>query len=467
MVTFAISCSTFEPTIGGCVPLVSENPMLPRSRFSRTLCLVAAWLCAWSASVRADEGRLAGEDVASLLGDFDGEALLVLVLPEVVEQTGRLTFEMPRLAESLLPPAADSANAEIVNCVTRWAADGEVEHVSAIWHRAGRGETSRFVISHGGLSKISSGALLLMGREINDDRGAPPEFYCRVIRPEEGHERCRLCNYFGIVENELQAGVFGIYSPWSVRGPPVQSDALPGFLKSFDQISSRGWLPTQRSGSTGIGYTLESLLEIPENNSPVGDFLGMELKTHRSDKLGTAGSKRMNLFLKEPTWTDGLSHRERIPTYGYVDDNGRVALYSTVTSTENSHGLRLAANSHDERVEILYRDKPVAFWTFDVLQTRLTEKLTETTFVGAKSRGKGKTEEFHYDSVLFCQQPSVESLIKLIKSRDSMVEMRMHIRDDGSARNHGTAFRVRQDQLPRLYMRTLMCRVPASPAMTR
>lgn len=227
--------------------------MLPRSRFSRTLCLVAACLCAWSASVRADDEGLASEGVSGLLGDFDGDALLVLVLPEVVEQNGRLTFEMPRLAESLLPPAAESLDAGIGNCVTQWTGGGKAERVSAMWHRAGRGETSRFVISHGGVSKISSGALLLMGREINDDRGAPPEFYCRVIRPEEGRERRQLCNYFGIVESELRIGVFGIYSPWSVRGPPVQSDALPGFLKSFDQISDRGWVQTQRSGSTGIG----------------------------------------------------------------------------------------------------------------------------------------------------------------------------------------------------------------------
>lgn len=462
METSATFCSTFELRKGGRIPLVSENPMLPRSRFSRTLCLVAACLSAWTASARAEDERLAGEGVSGLLGDFEGDALLVLVLPELAEQRGRLTLEMPRLAESLLPPEAETPDARIVDCVTRWAADGKVEPVPAIWHRAGRSVTSRFVISHGSVSKTSSGSLLLIGREINDDRGAPPEFYCRLIRPEDDPGRRHLCDYFGIVESDIRPGLFGIYSPWNVRGPPVQSEALRRFLESFDQISSRGWVPTQRSGSTGIGYTLESLLEIPENNSPVGDFLGMELKTHRSDKLSTAGSKRMNLFLKEPTWTDGLSHRERIPTYGYVDDNGRVALYSTVTSTENSHGLRLAANSHDERVEILYRDKPVAFWTFAVLQSRLTEKLTETAFVGAKSRGKGKAEEFHYESVLFCQQPSVESLVKLIESRDSMVEMRMHIREDGSARNHGTAFRVRQDQLPRLYTRTLQCRISAS-----
>ena len=463
METSATSCSTFELTTGGRVALGSENPMFSPIRFARTFLLLAVLLLARVSVVRADDGRAAAEGVSDLLGSADIDSLLVLVLPETAAQPGQLSFEMPRLAESLLAPATESPNADTTKCVTSWSVTGKEERASAVWHRAGRGATSRLVVSLGGeASKISAGTLLTMGRVIRDDVEAPPEFYCRVIRPEDSRQRRLLCDYFGIVESDVRPSVFGIYSPWNVRGPPVQSEALQKFLRSFDQISSLGWVPTQRSGSTGIGYTLETLLQIPENNSPVGDFLGMELKAHRSDQSSSAGSKRMNLFLKEPTWTDGLSHRERIPKYGYVDDNGRVALYSTVTGTENSHGLQLAVKATDQRVEILYRGKPVAFWTFDVLQSRLTEKLTETAFVGAKSRGTGKAEEFHYESVLFCQQPSVASLVKLIESRESMVEMRMHIREDGSARNHGTAFRVHQDQLPRLYTRTLLCRVPTS-----
>jgi hypothetical protein len=437
--------------------------MLHRIRFSRILFLPAVFLLVWTPLVRSADGRIAAEEVVALLGGSDVDALLVVVLPEMADQRGQLSFEMPRLAESLLPSTAESPNANVTKLVTRWSVTGKVDRASTAWHRAGRGDRSRLVVSRGGeLSKISAGGLLMMGRVISDDVEALPEFYCRMIRPEERRERRLLCNYFGIVDSDVRPGVFGIYSPWNVRGPPLQSEPLQKFLEPFDRISSLGWLPTQRSGSTGIGYTLESLLYIPENNSPVGDFLGMELKAHRSNQSSAAGSKRMNLFLKEPTWTDGLSHRERIPMYGYVDDNGRVALYSTVTSTENSHGLQLAVNATAQRVEMLYRGQPVAFWTFDVLQSRLSEKLTETAFVGAKSRGKGQAEEFHYESVLFCQQPSVESLVELIESRESMVEMRMHIREDGSARNHGTAFRVHQDQLPRLYTRTLLCRVPTS-----
>ena len=55
------------------------------------------------------------------------------------------------------------------------------------------------------------------------------------------------------------------------------SAALAAFLPKFDAISSQGFVPTLRRGSTGIGYTLETMLEIEENNSQGGDFMGMEL----------------------------------------------------------------------------------------------------------------------------------------------------------------------------------------------
>lgn len=238
----------------------------------------------------------------------------------------------------------------------------------------------------------------------------------------------------------------------------AHSSPIDELLVAFDRISARGFVMTQRAGSTGIGYTFESLLNIKENNFPLGDFRGIELKTHRGSDLSSLGSKKMNLFLKEPTWVDGLAHRNRIPTYGYKDDNGRIALYSTVTAKQNSHGLSLRTNRDKARIELLFNGRIVAYWTFEILAHRLQEKLRETVFVGAEARGRGRDEEFHYRTVLYCQEPSIDSLSSLIDSRDVMVEMRMHIREDGSARNHGTAFRVRQDKLDRLFARTIRLR---------
>ena len=78
-------------------------------------------------------------------------------------------------------------------------------------------------------------------------------------------------------------------------------------------------MPTLLSGSSGIGYTLEAMLEIEENNSPRGDFMGMELKAFRDDDVGLDDTEKMNLFLKVPRWTDSLKAAQRIKENGYVD----------------------------------------------------------------------------------------------------------------------------------------------------
>lgn len=426
------------------------------------LCLSGSLFLSWM-TVRADDESAETAAVAGLLNSSDADALFFLVLPEQpvqggLEQDG-FVVEMPRLAETLLPASSDRSSPARVPVVTVWKTDGGTGRFAGTWQRAERGAPSQFRIAEAAsLVDYSSGAVLLFARSTESHSGSVPEFHCRILDSSDERELRILYAHFGLSVADAKPGQFGIHSPWTNRGPPLKSPALHMFLPQFDQISARGFVPTQRSGSTGIGYTLETLLDIPENNSPLGDFLGMELKSHRSGDTTSSASKRMNLFLKEPVWTDGLAHRDRIPKYGYVDDNGRVALYSTLTSRENSHHLRLSVDTRGRRIELRFRNDSVGYWTFDMLQSRLSEKLTETAFVGATSRGAGRDEEFHYDSVLFCQQPAVESLVSLIACREVMVEMRMHVREDGSARNHGSAFRIRQDQLSRLFARTVLVR---------
>ena len=96
----------------------------------------------------------------------------------------------------------------------------------------------------------------------------------------------------------------------------INSVALTEFLKRFDVLEHRGFVKTQRAGSTGIGYTLETMLKIEENNSPRGDLPGMEIKAYRDDEKEFDDHEKMNLFLKEPTWVDGKTSAARIRDYG-------------------------------------------------------------------------------------------------------------------------------------------------------
>ena len=237
------------------------------------------------------------------------------------------------------------------------------------------------------------------------------------------------------------------------------SKALTEFLKRFDPIAERGFVRTQRTGSTGIGYTLETLLQIEENNSPGGDFLGMEIKAYRGDELEFSDSEKMNLFLKEPTWLDGRTSAERVHQYGYRDEErNRQAWYQSVTSRPNDSLLKFFVDHDRMLVELHREDVAVAQWTFDVLGKRLLEKHSETVFVAAETRGKGSDEEFHYQTVTYCAKPSVAKLIDLIESGDVILELRMHVKPTGGVRNHGTAFRVRKNRLVDLYAIQKRCR---------
>jgi|GEM_PF-224062 len=430
--------------------------MLIRRRALLLLMLVGVSLASIAAAAEAPAQRKSIADLLDRREPVDG--LFFAILP-ATSHTGRDAIQLPRLAETLLPLPHDGDQREPVSVEMHWFKASESRSVQAAWYRSERGVSSELRFPESiRRANLTPNTTLLLSRSAPSGPGLPPEFDCRLIAADRRTEREIVLSHFGLSSSDARPGLFGIQSPWSPRAPPLRSTALQTFLGRFDEVAARGFVPTLRSGSTGIGYTLETLLDISENNSPAGDFLGMELKAHRGRDLESLSTKKMNLFLKEPVWTDGLTHRERIPKYGYVDGNGRVALYSTVTSRQNSHGLKLVVSRDLQRLDLHFRNQSVAYWNRETLQSRLREKLTETSFVGAVARGRGREEEFHYQSVLYCEQPAVDAFLQLVASRDVMLEMRMHIREDGSARNHGSAFRIRLDQLPRLFGRTVLMR---------
>lgn len=230
-----------------------------------------------------------------------------------------------------------------------------------------------------------------------------------------------------------------------------QESILQEFLVQFDKVSARGFVKTLRPGDTGVGYTLETLLKIPENNSPRGDFQGMEIKAYRDSETEFDDQDKMNLFLKEPEWLDGLTTAERIRQYGYKDPNGRQAWYLSVTSRKNEANLQLVVTEQGTLLEIHRNKQPIARWNAEILEQRLQEKHAHSVFIGAESRGEGPDEEFWYKTVTWCQEPSAKRLLELTANGDIIVELRMHLRPDGSARNHGTAFRIRKHKLQTLF----------------
>jgi hypothetical protein len=107
------------------------------------------------------------------------------------------------------------------------------------------------------------------------------------------------------------------------------------FKDKFRRIKDLGFVRTKRSGATGIGYTLESLLGISENNKAKSDIEGAELKAHRTNVNGL-----ISLFtFNNKVWK--MSPLDAVKKYGSIDKDGMQGLYYTMSLKPNSARLFL------------------------------------------------------------------------------------------------------------------------------
>lgn len=132
------------------------------------------------------------------------------------------------------------------------------------------------------------------------------------------------------------------------------------FKKVFYEIKNKGYIKTMRNGPTGVGYTLEYLLGINENNEAKPDIEGAELKAHRINS-----NSMITLFtFNRKSWI--LNPLEAIKKYGSVDSNGRLGLYYTISLKPNSVGLFLYIK--DKKISVRHIDgEIIATWNLDSL----------------------------------------------------------------------------------------------------
>ena len=81
-----------------------------------------------------------------------------------------------------------------------------------------------------------------------------------------------------------------------------QNESVKEFINRYLAVKELGWVRSHRSNNTGIGKTLEDLMEIVENNIEGPDLGDVEIKSQR--KLT---SSKLTLFTKKPTGPDGAN----------------------------------------------------------------------------------------------------------------------------------------------------------------
>lgn len=226
-------------------------------------------------------------------------------------------------------------------------------------------------------------------------------------------------------------------------------------LKEIQQkltaLADKGYVLTRRKGATGIGYTLEHEMQVNENNLAIPDIGGrVELKATRRK-----ASALVTLFTyNRAAWQ--FKQKQIIEKFGYIDENEREALYSTVfAKNANTLGLILKIEKDENKINLVHKQSNtlLASWSIYTIVGKFITKLERLIVVFADNRQNKKydKEEFHFNEAVLLEEPSPEKFLEAFDNSDIAIDVRMHLNAKGSVRNHGTGFRIREEKIPLLY----------------
>lgn len=231
---------------------------------------------------------------------------------------------------------------------------------------------------------------------------------------------------------------------------------LDEFIEKFTDITEMGWIKTHRAGPTGIGKTLEDLLEIEENNNDAPDFGDYELKAMR-----TNANSMLTLFTKTPK--PPKVNSVLLNTYGFPTDNyaNREKVLHTTLNAEHfaslgNTGKSLKINCYPHKISIVDNlgNEP-AYWDSVELEKAFRKKYKYRlvhVFADSAFNGFDKTdEEFKFHTAWELYDFSFENMIHLLKEGILKVDIRIGQYPDGSPHDHGTGFRIQEQYLGRMF----------------
>jgi hypothetical protein len=240
------------------------------------------------------------------------------------------------------------------------------------------------------------------------------------------------------------------------------SSVADELLGKLAQISSLGFVDSQRRGDTGVGFTLESLLGIQANSSKAPDYQGIELKAGRASRQS---NKQTTVFSQVPNWA--LSNLKG--SKGILDKHGRYKaeksrnqLFHEISCVKpNSYGLQLELSDDWEKLYQIYlpegdvtkKGRDVV-WLMDKLIDRVEEKHQETMWVSAETRGRGVSEEFWYKNVKHTTGVDPTALPILLEAGSMTVHYLIKETSTGAAKDQGYLFKMAPKYLPVLFANT-------------
>lgn len=224
---------------------------------------------------------------------------------------------------------------------------------------------------------------------------------------------------------------------------------LKELIKRLEKLRDKGFVETSRKGPTGIGHLLEKELGLDETNIAIPDIGGrVELKATRRN-----ANSLITLFtFNRAVWM--MKQKDLILKYGYKDEDGRQALYSTVNNrTPNAQGFYIKLDAAKNLIILRNKDSDFHYaeWSTYVLAGKFMTKMDRIIMALADSKEIDGKEHFHFNEATLLEYPTPEKFLEAFNKSEMFLDLRMHLKESGAVRNHGTAFRMTEKNLMLLY----------------
>jgi len=248
------------------------------------------------------------------------------------------------------------------------------------------------------------------------------------------------------------------------RGDLLKED-IGELYKNFICIKNMGWTKSLRSGTTGIGYTLETLLHKQEENFCIPDFNSIEIKA-----IHKYGKNIIHLVNVSPDGDFLFPIKRIVEILGYPDKDFpqyRVFQMSVSTKEYTKVGfykkIKLLVNYEKKKIELIginNQGKDLSLnvsWSFELLQERLNSKLQFLSIIKADSKKIDNCEYFHYTQIKFFKMKNFDTFISLIESGKIIITFKIGIFKSGDrlgkTHDRGTDFSIFENDIQYLYKR--------------
>jgi hypothetical protein len=288
-----------------------------------------------------------------------------------------------------------------------------------------------------------------------------------------------LSNSFKAIKASFPpAGVLTDISGLLLRIKAADEDfELIGRLKA---IHAKGWIDAKRlvkggkivdcNGTNCGGLTLEAELGVEENGASEPDFLGWEIKQHKTTNYLRHGTGPITLLTPEPdggSYVDGVE--EFVERYGAHTERENISYFQGIHYAGTEHpdtGMRLEVIGYDKAsnkivdangcVALVSPSHDIAAsWSFRKILTHWCRKHNKAAYIPAEVDRESDRPKYRYGkNVKLCRSTDATLLLKAVAEGHVYYDPGIKL-DRATSRTHRRSqFRIKFKQVSRLYRQT-------------